>query len=429
MIIVFFQLICIFSIKENGIKPHQQKSAPLSSTIKIFTQNTWLLPYSKHVPLDVHLPDRISKMKEMINTSVIGKDGPDIMFFQEVWKPLGIAVPFQTYFGNTMFRGYLSEELGYSITDEPEVNLLVNPDLDMTEESEIDRDRSGSVESEDETPLYSLKKFMNAASSASQLLNRISEFSPFKRTGKSSDSAPPQKSSMAEKASKLTGKLMDSGLVIATKGTILKQASITFTACDGGDKFVAKGALAAAIKLESGKVIIAVTTHLDSRGKDNTRISQLTELFNFVDDFAAAFVLEHLVNNDSIIIAGDFNMDIKIFNELKLSNPEIAQIFKPYVNCWDNKSNFDNQTTAPFSTYVGTYGGEPKTIDYIFVRSNSADLISIDHVTPDIYWRPDQEILEGSIKDLKEEQKKSIDVVRRKTKATDHAGLIATITI
>lgn len=96
-------------------------------------------------------------------------------------------------------------------------------------------------------------------------------------------------------------KLISSGLRILSRYPIEGYATLVYKGCKKDDCFSRKGALLAVVRLPSGKRVNVVATHLNARGEDDIRESQILQLHNFVRYYREP--------DAPVLIAGDFNFD------------------------------------------------------------------------------------------------------------------------
>ncbi|MEM7568945.1 MAG: endonuclease/exonuclease/phosphatase family protein [Pseudomonadota bacterium] len=106
------------------------------------------------------------------------------------------------------------------------------------------------------------------------------------------------------------GKLIGSGLVIASRYPIARHAKAAFPrhACAGYDCLAAKGVLLAHITVPGLDVPIAVaTTHLNSRVASGVSVERANYAFAWQVDALDAFFRRHVTADSPLIFAGDFN--------------------------------------------------------------------------------------------------------------------------
>jgi endonuclease/exonuclease/phosphatase family metal-dependent hydrolase len=96
-------------------------------------------------------------------------------------------------------------------------------------------------------------------------------------------------------------KLLNSGIKILSKYPIEREEKFTYNNCLKDDCLSGKGALLVVIDLPSGKKLNVVGTHLNARGDDSVRISQLDQL--------TSFIAENKEPGAETLLSSDFNFN------------------------------------------------------------------------------------------------------------------------
>ena len=212
-------------------------------------------------------------------------------------------------------------------------------------------------------------------------------------------------------------RLLDSGLMIASRHPILDQAFFAFgKGSDAVEALANKGALAAAILTFSGKLVIVCNTHLDAGHSARVRFEQLSLIIPFITSFRENASLKTGRQVAMTLFCGDFNTDglsPSLYHEL-------CTMIEP-LGLRDSWLG-----SEPCVTSEGC-GDESQRLDYIF---SDRPALFTDR-TPPFTWRVDKKSREELIRAKSEGRDVSnlvreIDSRRRSQLMSDHAGLIAT---
>ena len=225
---------------------------------------------------------------------------------------------------------------------------------------------------------------------------------------------------MRGKPSITSKRLLDSGLIIASRHPIVDQDFFAFGGgSDAVEQLANKGALITAIRLPSDKLVIVCNTHLDAGESSNARFDQLTKIMPFIQSFRENVTLKTGRRIAMTLLCGDFNI-----NGL---SPHV------YSQLCDSVALAGLKDTWLGSDACITNDGPgdaTQRLDYIF----SDRPASTTAVTPTSAWRVDSALLD-KLSEARSKGKdvghieKEIDDRRRRDLTTDHAGLIATFSI
>ena len=241
-------------------------------------------------------------------------------------------------------------------------------------------------------------------------------------------------------------RLLDSGLMIASRLPILEQAFTMYPMASTVDSFSSKGILVAALRRPDNTIVIVSSTHLDAEAPEELKIEQLGIAIEFVGEFTARVIKKFDIPIAARIFAGDLNIDGSKFWSDSNSYATARQLLeaKGFVDSWHLTSR---STPSAREILLGEFTPDShpelgitsdqnngsKRLDYIWAAASPGFTLKAETELNDgKEWRTDSE-MHAKVEAAKEKWDAILsrmlaleaDLLDRRTLISDHAALFA----